>query len=280
MPAVLIHGVPDTFRVWDLVIGHLSRKDVLPLALPGFGSPPPVGFTATKEEYVNWIIRQLEQIGQPVDLVGHDWGCAFTMRVVTLRPDLIRSWAAGGAPVSRDWPWHPIAKIWQTPGEGERWMQDETPADFEKLLEEFELPVERAKDVVSHIDELSDVLNRSRRKFHVEVDVRLPRRPAIIGRGGERARHHGWRSDGRLGLLGPRACIRQRADRKHRAHGRRACRWGRCESGDAAALAPGLRHRHSGLATVRGVAQAQPPELASRAARPGMRHVGGARAVR
>jgi hypothetical protein len=33
--------------------------------------------------------------------------------------------------------------------------------------------------------------------------------------------------------------------------------------GDVAKVAtPGLRHRHSGLATVRGVAQAQPTELA------------------
>ena len=67
MPAVFIHGVPDTYRVWKPVLGHLDRVDIVTLALPGFDSPLPNGFQATKEEYVNWIIKQLEQQSGPVD---------------------------------------------------------------------------------------------------------------------------------------------------------------------------------------------------------------------
>ncbi|MET7727663.1 alpha/beta fold hydrolase [Streptomyces mirabilis] len=53
MPAVFVHGVPDTHHVWDDVRDHRTRTDVLALALPGFGSPVPEGFTATKAECVD-----------------------------------------------------------------------------------------------------------------------------------------------------------------------------------------------------------------------------------
>src|ERR1700681_1403351 len=77
-PAVLVHGVPDTHRVWDRVRAQLTRKDVVALALPGFDNPAPAGLTSTKEADAAWIIQQLETIGTPVDLVGHDWGCMLT----------------------------------------------------------------------------------------------------------------------------------------------------------------------------------------------------------
>jgi hypothetical protein len=92
MTAVFVHGVPDTYRVWDRVRAQLTRKDVVALALPGFDNPAPAGFTSTKEAYADWIIQQLETIGTPVDLVGHDWGCMLTTRVASIRPDLVRTW--------------------------------------------------------------------------------------------------------------------------------------------------------------------------------------------
>ncbi|MBW8802085.1 MAG: alpha/beta fold hydrolase, partial [Streptomyces sp.] len=78
MPAILIHGVPDTHHVWDDVRRHLSRTDVEAWDLPGFAAARPDDFGSTKEEYVSWLIDRLERIGEPVDLVGHDWGCIFT----------------------------------------------------------------------------------------------------------------------------------------------------------------------------------------------------------
>ena len=80
MPAVLIHGVPDTPRLWDKLRAHLSRRDVLAPALPGFGCPAPDGFAATKEAYVDWLVAELERVGEPVDLVGHDWGALLVQR--------------------------------------------------------------------------------------------------------------------------------------------------------------------------------------------------------
>ena len=82
MPAVLVHGVPETPGVWDPMRKQLHRDDVIALQLPGFGCPRPAGFGATKEEYVAWLVGELEQIAAqgPIDLVGHDWGGGFTVR--------------------------------------------------------------------------------------------------------------------------------------------------------------------------------------------------------
>ena len=86
MPAVLVHGNPETPAVWDPLRRHLTRPDLVALQLPGFGVPAPAGFGATKEEYVAWLVGELEAIGEPVDLVGHDWGGGFVLRVATPGP--------------------------------------------------------------------------------------------------------------------------------------------------------------------------------------------------
>ena len=144
MPAVFIHGVPDTVHVWDSVFSQLARTDLLALELPGFDTAVPAGSSASKEAYVDWIIRNLEAMGEPGDLVGHDWGCLLTARVASLRPDLVRTWAAGSGPVSAGYEWHPLAKIWQTPGEGEQWMRELNSEKFSQQLQKLGVSAEIA----------------------------------------------------------------------------------------------------------------------------------------
>jgi pimeloyl-ACP methyl ester carboxylesterase len=122
VPAVLVHGVPETAAVWDPLRSRLQRTDIVALQLPGFGCARREGFGATKEEYVAWLIGELEglQADGPVDLVGHDWGGGLVARVVSLRPDLVRSWASDAVGLADvDFEWHDFAKLWQTPGAGE-----------------------------------------------------------------------------------------------------------------------------------------------------------------
>ena len=57
MPAVLVHGVPDTHRLWDTVHSHLERNDIITVDLPGFGNPLPSGFRSTKPIDRAWTIR-------------------------------------------------------------------------------------------------------------------------------------------------------------------------------------------------------------------------------
>ena len=120
MPAVFVHGVPDTHRVWSPLLARVARKDVVTLSLPGFGCPVPEGFDATKEAYVDWLLGELTRQSGPIDIVGHDWGALLVTRAVSLRPQAVRSWAVGAAPLDPDYEWHQAARAWQTPGMGER----------------------------------------------------------------------------------------------------------------------------------------------------------------
>jgi pimeloyl-ACP methyl ester carboxylesterase len=123
VPAVLVHGVPDTGDVWAPVVEQLTRDDVVVLRLPGFGEPVPAGFGCTKDEYAAWIVDRLRELAEPVDLVGHDWGALLTQYVGAGQPDLVRTWAAGDGPVDVEYVWHELAQMWQTPEVGEQVMQ-------------------------------------------------------------------------------------------------------------------------------------------------------------
>lgn len=153
MPIVFVHGVPDTYRVWDRVRHRLSRTDTVAFALPGFDSPVPDGFAATKDEYVAWIIERLEEQTGPVDLVGHDWGCLLSVRVASLRPDLVRTWAAGSGPISGAYEWHDLAKIWQTPAVGEQWMADIDQDGLARFIRGDGVPADLAAGTAGRMDE-------------------------------------------------------------------------------------------------------------------------------
>jgi len=122
VPVVFVHGVPDTGQVWHRVVALIDRPDVVVVDLPGFGTPRPDRFAATKEAYVDWLAERIAELGQPVDLVGHDWGALLVQRVASIHPDRVRTWAAGGAVVDPTYEWHDVARLWQTPEVGEQVM--------------------------------------------------------------------------------------------------------------------------------------------------------------
>ena len=153
MPAVFVHGVPETHHLWDGVRSRLSRRDTIALDMPGFGCDTPPGFGCTKEEYLAWLIAEVEKAGDPVDIVGHDWGALLTERLVCVRPDLVRTWTAGGAAIDEAYEWHPAAKIWQTPGQGEAFMQGMTAEAFVPILVGDGVPEDVARDVASRVDD-------------------------------------------------------------------------------------------------------------------------------
>src|SRR5439155_3332039 len=77
---VFVHGVPETAEMWDKMRAEIDG-DSIAVSLPGFGCERPAGFPATKDAYADWLIGELEKTGEPVDLVGHDWGAGLTYRV-------------------------------------------------------------------------------------------------------------------------------------------------------------------------------------------------------
>jgi pimeloyl-ACP methyl ester carboxylesterase len=120
MPAVFVHGVPDTGRMWTALLDELTRTDIEVVALPGFGNRAPAHWTATKEAYAAWLEARIDAFEVPVDLVAHDWGAILAQRVASQRPDLIRTLACGSGPLDETYTWHAMAQAWQTPDVGEQ----------------------------------------------------------------------------------------------------------------------------------------------------------------
>ncbi len=135
MPAVFVHGVPDTSELWKPIIAELQRTDAIALALPGFGGAPiPEGFTSTKEEYADWVAERVREVGQPVDIVGHDWGSMLVQRVATTQPDLVRTYTLADGATAGAFQWHDLAQQWQTPEVGEQVMELMTPDVVEPVM--------------------------------------------------------------------------------------------------------------------------------------------------
>jgi pimeloyl-ACP methyl ester carboxylesterase len=123
MTVVLVHGVPETAAVWDLLVDELialGESDVRRLSPPGFGAPVPDGFATTMDGYRDWLVAELESVDGPVDLVGHDWGGGHVLNVVMARPELVRTWVSDVPGVfDAEYVWHDLAQAWQTPEVGE-----------------------------------------------------------------------------------------------------------------------------------------------------------------
>ena len=105
---VLVHGLPETSEVWKPLRKVLGRNPVavtlldrtsVAVELPGFGTPRPHGFTATKDAYAEWLAEVLRTVERPVDVVGHDIGAALTMRVATALDVRLRSWIVDTASI-------------------------------------------------------------------------------------------------------------------------------------------------------------------------------------
>ena len=134
MNPLFVHGVPETRHIWEDVLSRLNLPMDHAVSLPGFLEEADAGFAATKDDYVDWLIAEVEQVGEPVDLVGHDWGFILAARVASVRPELVRTLIGGSGPISANYEWHPLAKIWQEAGAGEEWFRTLDPNAFAQHL--------------------------------------------------------------------------------------------------------------------------------------------------
>lgn len=150
-----VHGVPETAAIWGKVRGAIGQQSVA-LALPGFGTPRPAGFAATKDAYLDWLLGELDRIEGPIDLVGHDWGAILAYRVATAHGDRVRSWAADVANVVHpSYEWHDFAKVWQTPGDGEAFVEGQAaqpPEDVGAGYEMLGVPHDDALEMAGAVD--------------------------------------------------------------------------------------------------------------------------------
>src|SRR5262249_408425 len=131
-------------------------------------------------------IAEIERCGEPVDLVGHDWGATLVQRVVSLRPDLIRTWACGDGPVDAEYVWHDVAQQWQTPGVGEQMMPIMTPEMLAEGLAAAGIPRAVGEETGRFVTPTMQdcILRLYRSAIHVgaewQPDLEKVRRPALI----------------------------------------------------------------------------------------------------
>lgn len=123
MPIVFVHGVPETPVIWDPLVDALDLEEATQLRLPGFGCPVPAGFEPTMDRYAEWLHDELAALDGPVDLISHDWGALLAVRVNAQHPSLVRSWVTDMGNLDAGFEWHDTAKTWQTPGDGEAFME-------------------------------------------------------------------------------------------------------------------------------------------------------------
>ena len=156
MTKVFVHGNPETIDVWDPLVAALAARgisDIHRLSPPGFGAPVPEGFGGTREDHKDWLIAEIEKIGGPVDLLGHDWGAGHTYGIAAARPDLLRSWAADCAGLMHpDYEWHPAAQVWQTAEEGEASIAQIIAMSAEELVAGFGVPPALAPTMAENLD--------------------------------------------------------------------------------------------------------------------------------
>ncbi len=99
-PVLLLHGVPETASVWNVLAPQLAKgRRVLAPDLPGLG-----GSSYTGPYDVPSLVGELaalldaEAPGQRVDVVGHDWGGSLALALAGARPDLVRRLVVANAP--------------------------------------------------------------------------------------------------------------------------------------------------------------------------------------
>ena len=93
-PVVLLHGFPDSGRLWDRQVETLSSAGfrVIVPDLRGYGTS---GKPATVEEYsllfvAGDVLAVLDHLGvERAHVVGHDWGAALAWTMASLIPDRV-----------------------------------------------------------------------------------------------------------------------------------------------------------------------------------------------
>ena len=172
MTTVFVHGNPETDAIWSDLVGELAdrppvggnARDLVLLSPPGFGAPLPDGWGATREEYRDWLITEVEVLAAegPVDIVGHDWGAGHVFGLLAERSDLVRSWACDCLGlIHPDYVWHDMAQLWQTPEVGEEVVQGMRAASRDEritMMMTSGMNEHAATDVADALDTMADCI--------------------------------------------------------------------------------------------------------------------------
>jgi len=90
---VMIHGWPDTYRLWDAATQALGAAyRCVRFTLPGFDVTQPARATSLGD-MTAWLLRVIDAVSpnEPVILLLHDWGCVFGYELAARHPSRVRS---------------------------------------------------------------------------------------------------------------------------------------------------------------------------------------------
>jgi pimeloyl-ACP methyl ester carboxylesterase len=92
-PVVALHSSASNGRQWQPLVADLEHKqDVFALDLPGYGSEMKIDELATgMGRIAQPVLSRIEQLGEPVHIVGHSFGGGVALKVALSRPDLVKS---------------------------------------------------------------------------------------------------------------------------------------------------------------------------------------------
>ena len=88
---VMVHGWPDTYRLWNKQVEFLKAKyRCIRFTLPGFEDPIERRLYTVGEvtELIRRVIEELSP-GKKVTLMVHDWGCVYGYEFYMRNPDLV-----------------------------------------------------------------------------------------------------------------------------------------------------------------------------------------------
>ena len=135
-PVLLLHGFPDSSTLWDDVAPHLlaAGHRVIAPDLRGFGAsdaPTAVGEYALGHSVADLraLITRLTG-GEPVHVIGHDWGAVAGWCLALEHPQVVRSLVAVSVGHPREYALAGVEQrlkglytlLWQVPGFAERWL--------------------------------------------------------------------------------------------------------------------------------------------------------------
>jgi pimeloyl-ACP methyl ester carboxylesterase len=121
-PVLLFHGNPSNAADWRPFLERLEgRRRAIAPDLLGWGkSDRPAGFRWTMGSLAGWIGDLFDALGvQRFDLVMHDWG-SVALIAAEARPHAVdRIAAMNVVPMSPEYRWHWVARLWRRRGVGE-----------------------------------------------------------------------------------------------------------------------------------------------------------------
>lgn len=100
---VLLHGFPQTLRIWDAICASLERRGYRTMRFDQRGYTPTARPSGVHRYRMSELVRDVRALvsaasGAPVHLVGHDWGAAIGWAMAASSPSLVRTLTAVSVP--------------------------------------------------------------------------------------------------------------------------------------------------------------------------------------